>query len=284
MEYKKGHTIKPKETLTNGIVIFTDGTNDVSPNQISCEAYGYKWDRKSNTCYGFSSNFKIEKLFKNTTNTIVGAENSIEGATQNTLINGNKNTTKGNNRNLLICGERHEVSNGINNASIIGGTLGKALRQSEVVIGGGGAFDVNLVGLNQTSTVQLAVNTTDDTATRMAIQGVSGGAASLIAVQSNSVLGFEVKVIALVSGGVGGTAGHYKYFEITGAVLVNNSDGTTFSQSTATIASVGATGTVQMADSGTGFITVEVTGTDGINIEWFASVQLTEKKLKTATI
>ena len=174
MEFKKGHTIKPKEITQNGVVVFTDGTDDVSPNQISCEAYGYKWNRKNNTCYGFNSNFKIEKLFKNITSTNIGAENSIEGATMNTLINGNKNTIKGQNRNLLVCGESHQVENGIDNASIIGGTLGKVQRQAEVVIGGGGAFDINLVGLNQTSTVQLAVNTINDTTTRMSIQGTGG--------------------------------------------------------------------------------------------------------------
>ena len=280
MEYKKGHTIKPKETLPNGEVVFTDGTSDVSPNQISCEAYGYKWDRKSSTCYGFSSNFKIGKLFQSTTNTKIGAENVTNKGTENTFINGNNNTTKGRNRNILVCGESHQVESGIDNASIIGGTLGKALRQSEVVIGGGGAFDVNLIGLNQTSTVQLAVNTDDDAATRMTIQGQG----SHIAIQNNSILGFEAKVIALVSGGDSGAAGDYKYFEITGAVRVRDTFATTFSQSTATIASVGTTGdlsTVSMVDIGTGFITVQVTGGGEISIEWFASVQLTEKKLKT---
>ena len=274
MEYKKGHTIKPKETLTNGVVVFTDGTDDVSPNQISCEAYGYKWNRANNTCYGFSSNFKIEKLFKNTTNTKIGSENVTERATENTFINGKKNRTKGNNRNLLISGESHQVENGINNASVFG-TFGKALRQAEVVIGGGGAL-----GLNQTSFVQLNGKTTSATVTDLTVQG---DGSSYIAVQNNSVLGFEVKVIALVSGGSSGTAGHYKYFEITGAVLIENDYTTTFSQSTATIASSGTTGTVQMEDVSTGYITVEVTGTENVNIEWFASVQLTENKLVSVT-
>jgi len=278
MNYKKGHTIKPKETLENGVVVFTDGTSDVSPNQISCEAYGYKWDRKSNTCYGFSSNFKIEKLFKNTTNTKIGAENVTNKGTENTFINGTKNTTKGNNRNLLICGESHEVSNGINNASVFG-TYGKVQRQAEVVIGGGGVSG-STEGNNQTSIVQLAGNTTDATVTDLTVQG---DGSSYIAVQNNSILGFEVKVIALVSGGSSGTAGDYKYFEIKGAVKVDNGYNTTFSQSTATIASVGTTGTVQMEDVTDPYITVEVTGTANVNIEWFASVQLTEKKLKSAT-
>jgi hypothetical protein len=278
MNYKKGHTIKPKETLENGVVVFTDGTSDVSPNQISCEAYGYKWDRKSSTCYGFSSNFKIGKLFQNTTNTKIGAENVTNKGTENTFINGTKNTTKGNNRNLLICGESHEVSNGISNASVFG-TYGKALRQAEVVIGGGVTGENPKAGLNQTSVVQLIGATADATPTNLTIAGGS----STIAVQNNSILGFEAKVIGLVSGGDDGTAGNYKYFEITGAVKTSNDYSTAFSQSTATIANIGTIGTVSIVDVSAGLITVQVTGTANVNVEWFASVQLTENKLTSVT-
>tara|TARA_R110002020_G_scaffold281130_2_gene496856 strand:+ start:1890 stop:2738 length:849 start_codon:yes stop_codon:yes gene_type:complete len=281
MEYKKGHKIKPKEILNNGVVIFTDGTDDVSPNQVSCEAYGYKWSRKSNTCYGFNSNFKINKLFENTTNTNIGAENSVEGAAMNTLINGNKNTAKGQNRNILINGESHQVENGLNNASIIGGTSGKIQRQSEVVIGGGiGTADYPL-GNNQTSTVQLGGLTTNNTATKLTIQG---DGTSYIAFQNNSVIGYEVKVIGICYGGSSGTAGDYKYEEIKGAIKIDNSGSVAFSQSTTAIASVGTTGASEMAAAGIdGFMTVEVTGTANVNIEWFASVQITENKLYSVT-
>ena len=40
MDYKKGYNIKPKEVLRTGEILFTDGTNDVIPNQAACEAYG----------------------------------------------------------------------------------------------------------------------------------------------------------------------------------------------------------------------------------------------------
>ena len=280
MNYKKGHTIKPKETLENGVVVFTDGTSDVSPNQISCEAYGYKWDRKSSTCYGFSSNFKIGKLFQNTTNTKIGAENVTNKGTENTFINGAKNTTKGNNRNLLICGESHEVSNGISNALVFG-TYGKAKNQGEIAIGGGiGTADYPL-GNNQTSIVQLGGLTTNNTATKLTIQG---DRTSYIAFQNNSVIGYEVKVIGLCYGGSSGTAGDYKYEEIKGAIKIDNGYNVALSQSTTSIASVGTTGTSVMAFAGIdGFMTVEVTGTANVNIEWFASVQLTENKLYSVT-
>ncbi len=280
MEYKKGHKIKPKEILTNGVVVFTDGTNDVSPNQASCESYGYKWNRKSNRCTAFDSNFKINKLFKNTTNTNIGAENVTERATENTFINGNKNRTKGNNKNLLISGESHEVGNGFSNASVIGGSYGKVQRQAEVVIGGGIGTSDQLLGNSQTSVVQLGGLTTNNTATDLTILGDE---TSYIAVQNNSVLGFEVKVIGICYGGSSGTAGDYKYIEIKGAVKVEVGYGTTFSQTSTTIASVGTTGTAVMADVSEPNITVEVTGTANVNIEWFASVQLTENKLYSVT-
>ncbi len=280
MEYKKGHKIKPKEIITDGTVTFTDGTNDVSPNQVSCEAYGYKWDRKTNSCKGFKSNFKINKLFKNTTNRKGGSENKTERATDNILINGNKNTAKGNNRNVLVNGENHEIGNSFSNASVFG-TYGKVKNKSELVIGGGAGTTSYPLGNNQTSIVQLGGLTTNNTATNLTVEGDT---TSWIAFQNNSVMGFEVKVIGICYGGSSGTAGDYKYEEIIGAVKVDNGYNLTFSQSTTSIASVGTTGTSVMAFAGEdGFITVKVTGTANVNIEWFASVQLTENKLYSVT-
>ena len=44
MEYKKGFNVKPKEVNADGSVTFTDGTNNVVPSQLACEAYGYKYN------------------------------------------------------------------------------------------------------------------------------------------------------------------------------------------------------------------------------------------------
>tara|TARA_R110002020_G_scaffold194059_2_gene394638 strand:- start:2551 stop:4053 length:1503 start_codon:yes stop_codon:yes gene_type:complete len=154
MEFKKGHTIKPQAVLSNGLVSFTDGTNNVAANQISCEAYGYKWDNKNGVCTAFNFSPKIKRLNKNITNTKTNSSNIEEGGTINTTIIGSNNTTKGQNKNVLITGENHQIENEINNASVLGGTYAKAQRPSEVVIGGGEGL-----GLNQTSIVQLAGST-----------------------------------------------------------------------------------------------------------------------------
>lgn len=275
MEYKKGYTIKPKEVLTNGEVIFTDGTNDVRSNQITCEAYGYKWGEKSQKCFAYRHNSKVHTTFRNTSNQRQGSENKTERNTISTIINGNDNITKGTNKNNLISGESNQVNTGINNA-VVFGKYGQVFNQSQFVIGGGEAL-----GISQTSIVQLSGSTTDAVATNLTVQNLT---AEYIEVQNNAVLGFEVKVIGICSGGSSGTAGHYVYQEIKGAVLVDDGYNTTFSQSTTTIASSGTTGSAVMAHAGIDpYITVKVTGTANVNIEWFASVQLTEKKLSSVT-
>ena len=89
-------------------------------------------------------------------------------------------------------------------------------------------------------------------------------------------------MIALCSGGSGGTAGDYEFFEVDGAIRVDDGYNLTIAQSSSSIAKVGTTGTAEVKTSGLDpYITIVVTGQDGISIEWFASVQITEKKLKT---
>ena len=279
MEYKKGHKIKPKTITSIGEVVFTDGTNDVSPNQISCEAYGYTFDKATSSCLAFKYNHTLNTNFNNIENKIQGKNNTVETDTATTLIVGNNNTVKGQSSNILINGKSHEVDNGINNATTLG-AYGKVKNQGELVLGGGiGTSDAPL-GNNQTSIVQLGGVTSDASGTNLTVHGAG---TDYITVQNNSILGFEVKVIGLCYGGSSGTAGDYKYAEIKGAVQVDDGYNLTWSQSTTTIASVGTTGTVQMAAVSDPYITVEATGSANVNIEWFASVQITENKLYSVT-
>lgn len=273
MDFKKNFTIKPENILPDGRVLFTDGTDTVLPNQLSCEAYGYKWNEKEGTCTAFNYTNKIARLNKAATITKTDKTNIEEGGTKSSTIIGTKNRTKGQNRNLLISGENNQVNTGIDNA-VVFGNYGQAFRQGEVVFGGG----VGL-GARQMSFVQLAGKTTNATATDLSIHGLG----SYIEVQNNSIMGFEAKVIGLVSGGTSGTAGDYIYAEIVGAVRVDDGFNLTFSQTSTTIASLGTTGTVQMAAVTDPYISVEVTGTANIDISWSASVKLTENKLLNVT-
>ena len=44
------YPVKPNSINGLGIVKFTDGTNDITPNQQQCEAYGYTYDESTGTC------------------------------------------------------------------------------------------------------------------------------------------------------------------------------------------------------------------------------------------
>ena len=45
-----GYTVKPSSVSGLGIVTFTDGTNQITPNQLQCEAYGYTYNKVTGTC------------------------------------------------------------------------------------------------------------------------------------------------------------------------------------------------------------------------------------------
>ena len=277
MDYLKGYLTKPYEITPLGEVLFTDGTtNYLRSNQQTCEAYGYKYNRSTGTCQAFNYNYNLLRNMSNATNEVAGGTTGRD--TENTVLNGNSNLALGRNTNCFVTGESNTLESGLDNTSIIGGKMGKALRQGEVLIGGGGYN--SLTGLLQQSFVQVSNKTTDAADTLLYTQG---DGLNQIGLQKNSITAFEVFVTALVTGGSSGTAGHYKTIKITGSVLNDNSDSETLTQSQTTIASNGTTGTAVMDVAGTGLLRVLVNGTANVNIAWSASVNLYENTTNAAT-
>ena len=76
--YIKGFSVKPLRTTEIGNVIFTDGTNQVTPNQLQCEAYGYTYDKVTGTCSAFRYSSNLNKTFSNLNNVIKGSGNSTQ--------------------------------------------------------------------------------------------------------------------------------------------------------------------------------------------------------------
>ena len=107
MDYKKGFNIKPKQVLRTGEIRFTDGTNDVIPNQLACESYGYTYDAATGTCSAFAFNSTLQRKFNNIHNNVSGG--STENGTKNTILNGQQNITKGDNFNNIMNGEKHQI-------------------------------------------------------------------------------------------------------------------------------------------------------------------------------
>ncbi len=217
MQFKKGFKIKPKYIASTGDVIFTDGTNDVIPNQLSCESYGYVYNETTGTCTAFKYNTKINNTSDNVHNIVKGNLNTTNKGTENSFLLGANNTSSGNNLNILVSGKNNLVDNGLNDSSIIGGSFAQSKNQGEVVIGGGG-FNEELA-MSQMSFIQQSGNTTDGTETALLTQYLP---LTYIQKVKNSVIGFEAHVVGVNTGIGDGSAGDYGYFKITGGVKFTN--------------------------------------------------------------
>ena len=270
MDFKKGFNIKPKEVLRTGEILFTDGTNDVIPNQSACESYGYKYNAATGTCTAFDYDSTLERKFNNIHNNVSGGV--TDNGTQNTILNGQQHITKGNNFNNILNGEKHQIENTIKNANVLSGAYGQIQNQGEVVLSGGGFNEA--LGMSQMSFVQQSGNTTDDTQTSLYTQYITN---KFIEKVGNSVIGFEANVIGVNTGIGTGTTGEYGYVQVTGAVTFTNGLASTYHQSTTHIVQSGHSGmniTAVMKDVTATSFGIAVTGLAETYIQWTASIKL----------
>ncbi len=280
MDFKNGFKVKPEKILTTGEVIFTDGSIEVLPNQISCEAYGYKYDKKNGVCLAFSYNTNLDKINQKQQLLTKGTNNVTDQGIENSIVIGQSNRTKGVNQNVLLSGSNNQINNSIKDSAIIGGTHGLSFHNGEVVIGGG-LYDGSEVGSNQMSFTQLSGQTTGTDATSLTTQN---DGTNLVEIQNNSILGFEAHIIALCTGGSSGTAGQYIYYKLVGACKTDNGFNPTFTQSISTIAdgSLSIVTTPRFVAVTDPFISIQVTGLANVNINWYSSVHLyTNRTLQT---
>ena len=282
MEYLTGYTIKPHSTTPLGSVVFTDGTNtEIQPNQQTCEAYGYTYDKTSGMCMAFRYNENLDRNIFNENNKNNGSGNTNQLGANTIQVNGTLNTTKGFNNNCFINGSNNEISNGVDNATVLGGG-GNANRDGSLVIGGGAeiidASDTSTNCSRKVSTVNLAGTTTDNTATKLTVNGLGG--TNYINVNENSIVGFEIYITRLEVGGASGTVGNYSYRNIKGVVRVGETSGMAFIVGmTRNIGKIGVNGSAAMVDSTTGSvdsISIEVSDRNNVNNIWSATVTLHE--------
>jgi hypothetical protein len=276
MNYKNGYSIKPKHITQTGEVIFTDGTNEVRANQITCQDYGYTYNESTGTCSAFKYNTKINNTSDNVHNIIKGNLNTTNLGTENSFLLGADNKSEGDNLNVMITGSKNVVDKDLKNTSIISGTFGQAKNQGEVLMAGGG-FGSTLA-LAQTFFVQQSGITTDDTETSLYTQYITN---KFIEKVKNSVIGFEANVIGINYGGEG-EVGEYGYVQVTGAVKFTNGLASTYHQSTTHIVQAGHSGmniTAVMKDATATSFGVAVTGLAETRIQWTAEVKLWQNKL-----
>ena len=275
ISYLPNFDIKPKSISQLGVVTFTDGTNDVVPNQLQCEAYGYTYDVLTGTCRIFTYKGNIQRNITQDTNRTEGDNNILGSQTSNSFVSGQNNIISGYSRNNIVSGTENRVNTNINNATV-SGINGRASRQSEFALGGG----LNSINSGaayadrQMSVIQLSGYTTDNTATSLTVNNQGG---NFINVRNNSIIGWEVFLTRLEVGGSSGTAGNYSYRLFQGATVVDNSYSMTFTTGfTRNIAKAGVNGTFAMRDSGSNTMTVQVTDRNNVNNIWNAIVYLHE--------
>ena len=272
--YLTGFAVKPLSISGLGVVSFTNGAREVTPNQLQCEAYGYTYDKASGTCSIFRFNTNLNSSFNNSNNSTKGSQNVTETGTNNTLIMGENNTVRGFSRNNIIIGSNNEIANGVNNANVFG-TFGEATANNSIVLGGNAGTDI--LGKRQAIQLLYGTQTTDGTTVDSYLNGITG---SYFVVPENTAIMFEADILAVRVGGtaVAGAVGDYKSWIETG-VVINKSGKLTVDSSTISHSSSGTTGgwdAVSTA-SGTNYI-MSVEGVADTTIEWVSNLRFTQLK------
>jgi hypothetical protein len=275
--YLTGFDVKPLSTSVLGIVTFTDGTNDITPNQLQCEAYGYTYNKADGTCSTFRYNTSLDRSFSNISNKLQGTGNTTETGTNNTYIIGENNTVKGLSRNNIVVGNNNEIANGVNNASVYG-TLGEATANNSIVLGGNASADS--LGERQSITLLFGTETTDNTVSDSFLNNTSG---SYFAIPENTIIAFQTETVAVRIGGTGGgNNGDFKAFIETG-VAINESGTLSIDKSRSTIANTGTTSgwTCDISVSGTNLVQT-VKGANNRTLMWATTIRMTQIKTGVA--
>ena len=275
--YLTGFTVKPASISALGEVTFTDGTNDVTPNQLQCEAYGYTYNQASGTCSTFRYNTNLNRAVANENNKTFGVGNSTQTGTNNTIVMGENNTVRGFSRNSIITGNQNEIANGVNNANV-SGTLGEATADNSIVLGGNAGTDS--LGERQSITVLYGTETTDNSVVDSYLNNTTD---SYFVIPDNTIVAFQTETVAVRIGGSGaGAVGDFKAFIETG-VAINESGVLSIDKSRVIIANSGSTAgwISDISVSGTNLVQ-SVKGANNRDLMWATTIRMTQIKTGVA--
>ena len=286
MDFKKGFKIKPKEIRKNGIILFTDGTNEMMPNEETCLAYGYKF--QDGICRAFVPSLVVGKKESSRgvaqvgTNDISSSRNSQVIGESNKITESSNSLVSGES-NVIDTGKSNETDIGVNNI-LVTGKMGRATHTNEFCIGGGG-FNSE-AGLLQYSVLQVSGKTTSDSNVDLYING-DDEINKEITLPTNSIILYEVFLSALCTGGSSGTAGEFISNQWIGSVRSDNegviSNTITINR---TLGSDGRSGLGSQAISVTTptIFRIRVSGQANVNTQWHAVVKLHINKTNAVEI
>tara|TARA_R110002020_G_scaffold55316_1_gene153635 strand:- start:2229 stop:3071 length:843 start_codon:yes stop_codon:yes gene_type:complete len=278
MEFKTGFIVKPYYTTPSGQVVFTDGTNELMPNQIQCEAYGYTYDEVSGTCNVFTPNINLGVIERNINNFIKGSNNTTELGTNNTLIMGENNTVKGLSRNNVIIGSNNEIVNGVNNACVYG-TRAEITTDNTITLGGNAPDDD--LGERQTMTLMYGWYTVNNSTVDSYLNNTRY---SYFVVPTDTLIYFQSETLAVRVGGSSGSGavGDFKSWVERG-VVKNAGETLSIDRSRTSPASSGTTTGWSPINSvsGTNFLQT-VKGATDMTIDWASTIRITQIKTGVA--
>ena len=275
--YKTGFDVKPLSVSGIGTVTFTNGREDIVPNQNQCEAYGYTYNQETGTCRAFEYSASLQVNTINESNFIQGANNTTATGTNNTYVMGENNTVQGMSRNNIIIGSNNQIVNGVNNAHVYG-TLGEATAANSIVLGGNALTD----NLAERQSIHLiyGTQTTAGGTVDSYLNNISG---NYFTIPANTAMYFHADVLAVRVGGTGtGSTGDFASFVERGVVI--NKSGTLSIErerdaikSSGTVSNWRPTATVD----GTNFI-IDVRGATDVTVEWCSNIRFTQIKTGVA--
>tara|TARA_R110000803_G_scaffold87827_1_gene154741 strand:- start:27 stop:890 length:864 start_codon:yes stop_codon:yes gene_type:complete len=273
--YLTGFTVKPTAISALGIVTFTDGANELTPNQLQCEAYGYTYNKATGTCSSFRYNTNLNSAVANENNRTYGAGNSTQTGTNNTIVMGENNTVRGFSRNSIITGSQNEIANGVNNVSVAG-ELAEATVSTSVVLGGNTTGDI--LGKRQAVNCIYGVQTTSNSTVASGISNVAG---SRFVIPDNTIVYFHSDTVVVRTGGTNaaGAVGDYGSYVERG-VIINKSGVLSIQRERDTIKTLGTVTNWRILATVGADNTLSFTcrGQTNMILEWCMNVTITQLK------
>ena len=276
--YITGFAIKPAKISGTGVVTFTDGRNEIVPNQRQCEAYGYTYNPTTGVCEAFKYSSNLSVNLNNENNNVQGSGNVTGVGTNNTYIMGENNEIIDVSRNNILVGSRNQITKQVDNTAVFG-TLGEVRETNSFVIGGNATSDV--LGKRQSVQLLYGGQTTDGNTINSYLNNTTD---SFVVVPDNTIMYFHADCVAVRVGGTSGSGavGDYKSWVERG-VVINKSGTLSIERERDTIKGSGTTSGWQPtgAVSGTNFL-LQIKGTNNMTLEWALNVTFTQIKTGVA--
>lgn len=276
--YITGFAIKPAKISGTGVVTFTDGRNEIVPNQRQCEAYGYTYNPTTGVCEAFKYSSNLNVNLNNENNNVQGSQNVTGVGTNNTYIMGENNEVIDVSRNNILIGSRNQITKQVDNTAVFG-TLGEVRETNSFVIGGNATSDV--LGKRQSVQLLYGGQTTDGNTVNSYLNNTTD---SFVVVPDNTIMYFHADCVAVRVGGASGSGavGDFKSWVERG-VVINKSGTLSIERERDTIKGSGSTSGWQPtgAVSGTNFL-LQIKGTNNMTLEWALNVTFTQIKTGVA--